>query len=802
MIIFSYILSLIIITLTFVNYLFIIAVLGDKLLSKSNDIFQYKSNNIKLTIFLVILYILTFFILLYAWRVYNMDRILNLKRLFDDSHRLWLINISHIDLLFQYCFVLIIIFIFIILIILILEFHKYFLLNIFKIYLYYYYLTEHNNYCQSLYNLFGRIGSTDIISHSLVKLAFKTAKRPSSAQYKSLPPYHYLKIISFIVYKNHGYVQKLITISPIIIVFYDILFNEYTLNILYKYLLMYIPLITLRRITHTAATDASALMRILKTMYYEKEHNVLYAIDKKNKELLDKFIMLRLRCDDIDFVDLQFHLASIIRFQLNDIEKNLYVNSEGTELKLTSDYKVFKYTEDHVFLTDITRKEGWDAYINSNEKACSQIIPKLGEEWKLLHQKYDKPRLNKKKNRVLDIRLVYQRIYIYTIIFCIYYPILSYIIFFITFFILRIYLYNMLLAEDKTVLYSYIDDFNTIIKSNNIKLRNIVIFFEYKTTILNEKYIWSDSYIKFIKTLFTIPKPKIIYNAINYIPQFSLEKINDNPIRLISKNQALLKTNKDYIPSKDYNSYLPMPVETYIPTENQPDVPESPKLPEAPTMPENDISSDQQQSPNFVVVKENLEATKVADVILDSSLPFEIPIEIIIYENNKNYTHNQNIVIYNNENIIQNDLRNSVFGPSYEGPKIYNDDFIFQLHLRIVEFIKNQFYLNQLSDTFNDERIIKKCVYEYLKQDNIISKLTYQSLRDTNNLINLLILEMMVNSIITTPEETFILHNIVKHLLIAILSQLEGINPDYYYQNKEMTDVLLKAITERFLFPI
>lgn len=177
--------------------------------------------------------------------------------------------------------------------------------------------------------------------------------------------------------------------------------------------------------------------------------------------------------------------------------------------------------------------------------------------------------------------------------------------------------------------------------------------------------------------------------------------------------------------------------------------------------------------------------------LLDSRLPIEAPVEIKVKED----TQIRDIIAYQYRDSLAADKLNSIMGPSYEGPAVYNDNAIFHMHLEIVDIIKNQLNLHDMISEAEARKVIKDIVIEYLNKFNIYSQLTSHNLRDTNFVINLLIKEFVANSLFVEDVDRVIMQNIINTLIIESISP----SSDALYDDPLFFHSTLKIIIARFL---
>lgn len=389
------VLSYTIITVSLLNYFLLLYTIFLYTFQKPKNIFQFKIIYFKLTIISVIIYILSFFIILYLWRLSSIQKLINLKEILDNLFRLHLIYCYHLPFTNQLYIFCIIILIFGFSFLSIIKLHNICQFHIYKLYFYimgYYYI--HKHIVQKIHDILGNLGSQDLITYTIKKFLAKVVNftHNYNVDWEKLPKYHYYNIMFLLLCKQFKLVQFLITISPIFIIIYDCIFHSYYLIHLYPYLLIYTPVIILRKITKRVVANPINLMKTIhEILYNDQDKNVLYAVSPKIKPILDDYITNGFQTDleirSFDPTGIQFYLSIILRFDLNYPERNAYLNSEGICLHLTPENKVFEEIEEVERLFDLNTEEGRKAFFESKEENNLKYHYKNGEEWILLCKK-------------------------------------------------------------------------------------------------------------------------------------------------------------------------------------------------------------------------------------------------------------------------------------------------------------------------------------------------------------------------------------------------------------------------------
>lgn len=282
-------------------------------------------------------------------------------------------------------------------------------------------------------------------------------------------------------------------------------------------------------------------------------------------------------------------------------------------------------------------------------------------------------------------------------------------------------------------------------------------------------------YIIFLRYIY------FIFSVENIISSIPLEE----SLKELKKEPKVEIEIKDYKPSYDYYDYKPSynyydyednlsPLSIGIigislaVMDSNPDI-----IPEF-TISNNDVLSD------TIVTNPPL---------LDNHYPFETPVDLVIPE----HKEVELIIhgIYNSD--LQKDMFHSIYSPSYKGTKTLNHDQIFNLHLEIVKIVST--HLSTINEDLSQDEIIehvKQVVREYMIQYNIFKSINIQNLKNTEHFLNLLIGEMMINSMFASDSEKRLLHIIARSLVFYILNHLESGSTNF-------KDYRIDAIISRFL---
>jgi|ERR1700753_229122 len=345
-----------ILIISFINLLLLAITLFSGLVKRPSSIKTYYISNIFYTLICGIIYISFFIIFLYCLRIYNITKIVDLKIYFRYASVLKEFLIAHPFLFNIYlCFYIIIISVIISLILSLL--HKYFISQIFNLYLF----LRHNpidrkHIISTFFRIIQEPLNDDVLSYYLQQsvlyldargfywyknLLWKNRFEFGSSEYllykkyrETRRWYYYRNLIIRIV--THRYYKKyFIPFSPILFLLYDCTFNNFILTHLCCYLLLYIPLMLWRRITTSLFYENTQICYLIWDILYEEEL-CIYALPLNHKKLLEIYIANGIKTIPIPgntSLDLHasMYMEEVARFEY-DVENNYYCNSENFEI--------------------------------------------------------------------------------------------------------------------------------------------------------------------------------------------------------------------------------------------------------------------------------------------------------------------------------------------------------------------------------------------------------------------------------------------------------------------------------------
>lgn len=144
---------------------------------------------------------------------------------------------------------------------------------------------------------------------------------------------------------------------PIIII-YDLYFNDYTISIVFNFLLFYFIYLLWFNFQYFWVKENAyhfrSLIKIIYDLYYNKKTIKYLNIDKNIWENLCLFISLNLKGEDIqydtDMNSLAFRIIMYHRYNLINPENNLYYNENTKQyFKLEGKNKEFYDIEESIF---------------------------------------------------------------------------------------------------------------------------------------------------------------------------------------------------------------------------------------------------------------------------------------------------------------------------------------------------------------------------------------------------------------------------------------------------------------------
>lgn len=351
----------------YINILYTIITLTRYLISKIaqavryKNITQYQITNWYFTIFCTYFYIMILIIGLYCLRLLNMSRTLDLKTIFCNVKDMLSLSLS-ISYTYTILGIILIIFITINILLSIILIYKSLQNQIYNLYFYIRYNTQDRRNLFSLifkYNLSFYYDS-DLISYWILKLSGYLSERwgyyklglvwerdpdifsPQTEKKQGLffeycknRPWYNFDVILYKIITNKYYKKIFIPLSPIIIILYDCIFNNLVISHVYYYLLIYVPLMLLRKIRTLLSKENITIGDLIWDILYQRE-TCIYALPKDHRKLFDVYIMNGIKMVDLGPPALMDADESNFMFQCSKFEyietEKYYQNYEGLEI--------------------------------------------------------------------------------------------------------------------------------------------------------------------------------------------------------------------------------------------------------------------------------------------------------------------------------------------------------------------------------------------------------------------------------------------------------------------------------------
>ncbi len=333
-------------------------ILLKKLTQKSKDIFQYKVISFIKSWSISLAYVGFFIIVLYGLRIYNIPRSIDLKEIITNMHvpLQYLFN----NILLTLNFSITVVSLTVLILSAFINVYKVAISHIFNLYLYYWYSYKNrklNIVHKKIYMPLQTLGSTYIISACILGIFFKIYRWCNNYV---LLPYDYkypwyrvdaflYKTISRIVY-NRVYSKYFFICTPLFFILYDCFFNNFIIMTVFYYMLIYIPVVLLKRITTKLFSESTYICELVWDICYLDE-DCIYAISQKDLNLLHLYVYT-LEMDTDLGLEAELYLVNVIRFSY-DLEDNIttYYNTLGNTLRENpagSFYEYKKYSQTYL----------------------------------------------------------------------------------------------------------------------------------------------------------------------------------------------------------------------------------------------------------------------------------------------------------------------------------------------------------------------------------------------------------------------------------------------------------------------
>lgn len=316
----------------------------------SVDLYKYKIKNFIFTFFIILSYILIFIILFSYFRYLHVGHNIDLRQIYYSLKIIWLFfkPLTFITKFYLLsCILISLMFVVILWLLLI----KKIMLEIFKTYIYFLPMMENIRWWWRVKLFITSSNDHDIVSYILFKICYLITYHflykndiPWSFYSYKLPRYHFYIFISKMI--DNKFYKIFIQVSPILFIVYDCIYNNFIIITVYYYLIFYVPIMLLKRITYAMAQTNDGFIIILWNIYYNNKKNIFFIANKEQKEIITLFFKANLTyIDDFSFDMVEFYLQKSITYHLNDATQAIYVNSDGVYLQV-KDNKIFEVLED------------------------------------------------------------------------------------------------------------------------------------------------------------------------------------------------------------------------------------------------------------------------------------------------------------------------------------------------------------------------------------------------------------------------------------------------------------------------
>jgi len=306
-------------------------------------LYKWKITNYTFTLSIILFYIIVFIFFFYYLRLINIGKFMDLKTLYINISEIWSIFITPLTSLTKFYLISYFIIMFLVLVTLFIYIMKFIMLQLFKFYIFKYKnpVVISKNILKRKHPLIDMtsLADNDILSYSISKLLGKLLTNMPDNLIKS-----YVIIIKNTLIYNKKY-KLMFNLSPVMFFIYDCIFNNFIIIHLYYYLLIFTPLMIIKRATTAIFKTNEGFTDILWFLYYTKEKNVYYIANKEQKKIIDLLVMANITYIQEFLLDMvEYHLKLSITYTLYDINNNIYCNNDETFLKVENN-KIFEIIE-------------------------------------------------------------------------------------------------------------------------------------------------------------------------------------------------------------------------------------------------------------------------------------------------------------------------------------------------------------------------------------------------------------------------------------------------------------------------
>jgi hypothetical protein len=409
----EFILLLVIIPVVILLIISLLYYVYKDLKTRSTNLYQYKITNFFYNFTIIGLYIIFFIFIIYGTRIMYIyiNKTLDLKVLYKTLYNT-LLQFIKLHFLFQVYYI--------ILLILLLLFILFLLANIqllcynefFKLHIYLsntnpsipgyksLYRVKYDDICSWIGSI--QSNTTDIISGYIMHLMFNLNRNIlkncyikvsnlerifyyilGNKYYKLMRRIEKIIIIILLDIIHKIFVSKyykwLFHLSPLLVIVYDCYFNNWILVNIFYFMIVYTPLVILKRLGDSTYSLCSYSITFFRQFYYENEYDhdkYMVCIPKELKELfIDGYLLRGLKCNlDLDFGFVEYNYVYLI------VNKGFVPDNYHPEY-----YDPNKYR--NLEATIIIKKSDNKFYFMLYEYERGQY--ELGDEWIVLEDKYN-----------------------------------------------------------------------------------------------------------------------------------------------------------------------------------------------------------------------------------------------------------------------------------------------------------------------------------------------------------------------------------------------------------------------------
>lgn len=301
--------------------------------------YKYKINNFFFTTAIALLYI--FIILFYYIRLFNLGQQLDLKILLYNIILIWNTLITPLSLFTKISLIIFIFIFFTNISILFISLIKKATLEIFKLYIFILkHIEDHDKYiykATSIKRICLSIKDNDLISYNIYKILYILQKKISNEYV-----INFINEINKILIYSKTY-KLIINLLPLLVFIYDCIYNHFIIIHFYYYLLFFVPLMLIKRITKAIGTTNDCFAEILWNIYYLKNDNIIYVVSEEQRKIFNILFDSNISYIQEFLLDMvEFHLKYSITYIKNG---DVYYNNDNICL-IFKDNKIFEYIED------------------------------------------------------------------------------------------------------------------------------------------------------------------------------------------------------------------------------------------------------------------------------------------------------------------------------------------------------------------------------------------------------------------------------------------------------------------------